>query len=107
VSGTNNIWYVYILVSETGVNYTGITNDIERRLWEHKTGSAKTSFARRYSVNKLVYLEEFSDVTDAIACEKRIKGWRRAKKDALITERNPEWRDLSEGFQEGLPEAGE
>jgi putative endonuclease len=100
----NDIWYVYILVSKTGTNYTGVTNDMERRLWEHKTASAKASFARRYSVNKLVYLEEFGDVNDAIACEKRIKGWTRAKKHALITGKNPEWRDLATDFQQGLPE---
>jgi len=100
----NVTWYVYILVSNSGTNYTGITNNMERRLWEHKTASAKTSFARRYSVNKLVYLQEFGDVNEAIAWEKRIKGWTRAKKDALVTSHNPEWQDLSEGFQEGLQE---
>jgi putative endonuclease len=100
----NDTWYVYILVNKSGANYTGITKDIERRLWEHKTGSAKTSFARRYSMNKLVYLEEFGDVNDAISCEKRIQGWTRAKKYELITLQNPEWRDLSEGFSEELPE---
>jgi putative endonuclease len=97
----NDTWYVYILVSKTGTMYTGFTNDIERRLWEHKTGSAK-SFARRYGANKLVYVADFGDVNDAIAWEKRIKGWKRFKKDDLVSEHNPDWKDLSEGFQEGL-----
>ena len=100
---TRDTWYVYVLVSKTGTIYTGVTNDVERRLWKHKTGSAK-GFARRYGVNRLVYVEEFGDVDDALAWEKTIKGWTRAKKNALVEEENPSWDDLSEGFQQGLVE---
>ena len=74
--------------------YTGVTNDLQRRVYEHKH-KLLPGFTSKYNINKLIYLEETSQVTDAIAREKQIKGWTRAKKIALIDSQNPEWRDLS------------
>lgn len=74
--------------------YTGVTNDLQRRVYEHKH-KLIPGFTSKYNINKLIYLEETSQVTDAIAREKQIKGWTRAKKIALIDSQNPEWRDLS------------
>ena len=75
--------------------YVGMTNDLVRRIYEHKT-KAVEGFTEKYNVNRLVYFEETSDVYAAITREKQIKKWRREKKDALVIDRNPEWRDLSE-----------
>jgi putative endonuclease len=74
--------------------YTGVTNDLERRVNEHKSG-AVPGFTKRYSVNRLVYFQETNDIGAAIAAEKQIKGMLRPKKIALIEEENPSWRDLS------------
>jgi putative endonuclease len=74
--------------------YTGVTNDLERRVNEHKSG-AVPGFTKRYSVNRLVYFQETNDFGAAIAAEKQIKGMLRPKKIALIEEENPSWRDLS------------
>jgi predicted GIY-YIG superfamily endonuclease len=88
-------YYVYILTNvPRTVMYVGVTNDIERRLSEHRSGLGGV-FTKRYRVHTLVYLEEFQRVEDAIATEKRIKGWSRAKKNALIEQSNPSWRDLA------------
>jgi putative endonuclease len=76
------------------VIYTGITNDLIRRVWEHKNKSIK-GFTKKYNVNELVYYEVCSDVHSAIAREKQIKGGSRAKKEALINSLNPDWKDLS------------
>ncbi len=92
-----NQYYTYIMASRTKTLYTGVTNDLERRVCEHKSKSTK-SFTSRYHVTNLVWYEEFQDVNDAIAAEKTIKGWRRAKKLALIEEQNSEWRDLAAGW---------
>jgi len=81
-------YFVYILASRRGVLYVGITNDPQRRLREHKSGEI-AGFTKRYKVNRLVYWEEYGDVTVAIAREKQIKGWTRARKLALIKEQNP------------------
>ena len=87
-------YYVYILASrKNGTLYTGVTNDIARRIHEHRTGVA-SEFTRRYGVNILVYVETHDDVEIAIAQEKRIKRWRRAWKIELIEKDNPDWRDL-------------
>ena len=74
--------------------YVGITNDIIRRIYEHQNNVIK-GFTERYNVHKLVYFEETSDVIAAITREKEIKKWRREKKNALVSQENPEWRDLS------------
>jgi putative endonuclease len=75
--------------------YIGVTNDLGRRVSEHRSGEGG-SFARRYKVSTLVYAEEYQDVEEAIAREKQIKGWRRSKKDALIDAANPSWADMLE-----------
>jgi putative endonuclease len=90
-------YYVYIMASWKRTIYTGVTNNIERRVHEHKQGLVR-GFTSRYRVTRLVYYEHFQDVQQAIQREKEIKGWRREKKVALIESRNPEWRDLSAGW---------
>ncbi|MFL5760892.1 MAG: GIY-YIG nuclease family protein [Thermomicrobiales bacterium] len=89
--------YVYFLASATRTRSTGVTNDLECRLWEHRQ-PRPSSFTSRYRVTRLVFYETFADPRDAIARENEIKGWLRAKKIALIEETNPEWRDLGEGW---------
>ena len=90
-------YYVYILTNDHGnVMYIGMTNDLERRLAEHRSGLFD-GFTKRYHVHKLVYFERTSDVNHAIEREKQLKAWSRAKKNALVERANPEWRDLSEG----------
>ena len=91
------VYYVNILVSVSGVLYTGMTNHLERRVVQHKQGQSD-GFTKEYEVNRLVYFEPFSDVRDAIIREKQIKRWRREKKLALIRMMNPKFRDLSEEF---------
>ncbi|HEU4996446.1 MAG TPA: GIY-YIG nuclease family protein [Gemmatimonadaceae bacterium] len=86
-------YYVYILASRSRTLYVGVTNNIERRLAEHREGGV--GFTGRYRIARLVHLEATNDVRAAIRREKEIKGWRRAKKIALITEKNPAWDDLS------------
>jgi len=75
--------------------YVGVTNDLSRRLYEHKNKLIK-GFTEKYNLNKLVYFEETRDVQSALAREKEIKKWRREKKDALVQSVNPEWRDISD-----------
>lgn len=87
-------YYVYLLASRSGVLYTGVTNNLERRLWEHRN-SEQPGFTRRYNVNRLVWFEAAPDVQAAIAREKQIKGWKRYRKLALVEEANPTWGDLS------------
>jgi putative endonuclease len=81
------------------VLYTGITNNLKRRLYEHKNKLVK-GFTEKYNVNKLVYFDITTDVKVAIEREKQIKGWRRCKKNDLIESINPHWNDLSKGFDE-------
>lgn len=91
-------YYVYILASgRNGTIYTGVTNDIVRRVSEHKTHIAK-GFTSKYDVDQLVYYEQTSSIEAAIQREKRLKHWNRAWKVALIEEMNPTWRDLSDDF---------
>jgi putative endonuclease len=87
-------FWVYILAGESAATYVGVTNDIGRRLREHKENLVP-GFSAKYNVTRLVYFEVFGDPRDAIAREKEIKGWRRSKKVALIEEKNPTWKDLS------------
>jgi putative endonuclease len=91
-------YYVYILANRTRNLYTGVTNNLQRRMYEHKHHLV-AGFTSRYHITRLVYYEETSDVQAAISREKQIKGWLRAKKLALIESVNPEWRDLSEDWQ--------
>ena len=87
-------YYVYIMASRNGVLYIGMTNNLMRRVREHKE-MAKESFTARYNVTKLVYYESTNSVHIAIQREKQLKGWLRAKKIALIRSANPQWHDLS------------
>jgi putative endonuclease len=91
-------YFVCILASKSGVVYIGVTNDLARRLFEHRQ-KLIAGFTRQYNVNRLVYFESFGDIRDAITREKQIKGWRREKKIALIERENPTWQDLSEAWQ--------
>ena len=88
-------YYVYIMSNESNSTiYIGITNDINRRVYEHKTKMIE-GFTKRYNITKLVYVEETSDVYSAISREKQLKGWTRKKKNELIETINPNWKDLS------------
>lgn len=77
--------------------YTGVTNNLERRVFEHKKHLVE-GYTKKYKINKLVYYDETNDVIEAIAKEKQIKGWLRKKKIALIESMNPEWKDLSDDW---------
>ncbi len=91
---TMKSYYVYIMTNQNNtVIYTGVTNNLERRIAEHKDKKG-SSFTSRYNVNKLVFSERFDRITDAIAAEKKIKSGSRAKKIKLIETMNPEWDDL-------------
>ena len=90
-------YYVYIMSSETGTLYIGMTNELRRRVHQHKH-KVVDSFTGKYDVNRLVYFETYGDVLQAIAREKQIKGWTRRKKLALIESQNPTWRDLSDDW---------
>jgi putative endonuclease len=87
-------YYVYILTNHTRTLYTGVTNNLYRRLFEHKRHLVP-GFTAKYNVTQLVHFETTSDVKSAISREKEIKGWVRRKKIELIETNNPEWRDLS------------
>ena len=92
-----NQYYVYIMTNRSKTLYAGITNDIKKRVYQHKSKLIE-GFTKKYNITRLVYVETFRDVNSAIAREKVIKGWLRKKKIALIEEQNPEWRDLSENW---------
>jgi putative endonuclease len=92
-------YFVYILASRSLNLYTGITDNICRRTLEHKSGSIE-GFTKRYNINRLVYYEPSKYVNNAIAREKQIKAWTRAKRLALIKTLNPTWQDLAEGWGE-------
>lgn len=88
-------YFVYILTNKTSkVLYTGVTNDLQRRIFEHKHKMIG-GFTNKYNLTKLVCFQDFTDIEDAITAEKKIKGWLRSKKIALIESVNPDWKDLS------------
>ena len=87
-------YYVYIMTNRSRTLYTGITNNLERRVYEHKM-KLVPGFTARYNITQLAYYEFAGDVESAIAREKQIKGWLKMKKIALIESQNPEWKDLS------------
>jgi putative endonuclease len=89
------MYFVYIMTNRSKTLYVGITNNLIRRVREHKTGTG-SGFTARYNLDRLVYFERFEEVHNAIEREKRIKGWLRIKKIALIVSVNPAWEDLSE-----------
>ena len=93
--------YVYFLASRTKKLYVGVTNNLQRRVWEHKTGMLD-GFAKRYNINRLVHYEESGSIRSAIEREKQLKGWLRHKKVALIESGNPEWDDLAEAWYSGI-----
>ena len=90
-------YWVYIMASTSGTLYTGMTNNIYRRVSEHKKGQVE-GFSGKYKCTKLVHSEYFTDVHSAIVREKRIKGWIRKKKQELISKQNPGWQDLSKDW---------
>ena len=90
-------YYVYIMTNRSGTLYTGMTNDLKRRVHEHKA-KLIPGFTKKYNISKLVWFDRTNDVRAAIAYEKKIKGWLREKKIALIESKNPEWKDLAETF---------
>jgi putative endonuclease len=94
---TMHNYYVYILGSDTGVLYVGMTNDLLRRVYQHKH-KLLPGFAAQHNVHRLLYFEHDQHVEAAIAREKQIKSWVRKKKIALIRSMNPEWKDLSESI---------
>ena len=94
-----NTYYVYIMTNRSGTLYTGMTNNLERRVWEHKNKKIP-GFTRKYNIKKLIYYEETDNVNEAIAREKQIKGWLRKKKIDLIRTLNPNWKDLSQGWDQ-------
>jgi putative endonuclease len=94
-------YYVYILASQrNGTLYIGVTNDLVRRISEHKNGQIE-GFTKKYKVNQLVHFEDTNDISAAIEREKQLKKWKRAWKLKLIEEENPEWRDLYSEISEG------
>ena len=91
-------YWIYIMGSRNGhVVYTGVTNDLMRRVAEHRSGESE-GFSKRYKCCKLLYYEEYNDVRGAIGREKEIKGWTRIKKNALIESMNPQYKDLADGW---------
>jgi putative endonuclease len=90
-------YYVYIMSSRSLTLYVGVTNSIYHRALQHKSGEVE-GFTKKYRINRLVYYETFKYIGNAIAREKEIKGWSRAKKLALINSMNPTWQDLAEGW---------
>jgi putative endonuclease len=90
----DRVYHVYILSNAARMLYVGVTGNLERRTWQHKQKRVR-GFTERYNLTQLVYCEAFGEVHLAIAREKQIKGWLRAKKMALIEIRNPKWRDLA------------
>ena len=99
-------YYVYILTNESGTLYTGVTNNLERRVYEHKCKLVE-GFTKRYNITRLVYYEAIGEVRAAIEREKQIKSWRRQKKPFLIQSTDPRWRDLSEGWYEERTQVAE
>lgn len=87
-------FYTYILGSLSGTLYVGMTNNLIRRVWQHKQHEL-AGFTAKYGVDRLLYFESFDDVRKAIGREKQLKGWRREKKIALIAVQNPKWVDMS------------
>ena len=88
-------YYIYIMTSETGTLYTGVTSDLRKRVYQHKNKLIE-GFTKKYGITRLVYFEETTDINNAIQREKEIKGWRRSKKIDLIKSVNPTWNDLAQ-----------
>ncbi len=94
-------YHVYILASLSGTLYVGITNDLRKRVWQHKHHTF-AGFTADYDVDRLLYWERYQSVQRALAREKQVKGWSRRKKVALFAKSNPAWKDLSrDWFRDG------
>ena len=91
---TNRHFYVYIAASISGTLYVGVTNNLLKRIWQHKQGETD-GFTKRYEVNRLIYFESFDDIRTAINREKQLKGWSRRKKIWLSERVNPRWEVLT------------
>lgn len=88
-------YYVYILTNANkNLIYIGVTNNLIRRVYEHKHHLDKGSYTARYNIDQLVYFEETSDVEAAISRERQLKGWNRVRKNRLVESKNPEWKDI-------------
>ena len=98
--GHHASYYVYVMANRSKTLYVGVTNNLERRVYEYKHGMME-GFTSRYKLTKLVYHETTQDAESAIKREKQIKGWLRSKKVSLIEQMNPEWDDLSDSWQMG------
>jgi len=94
-------YYVYMMTNRSRTLYTGVTNNLEKRAYEHKHKMID-GFTKKYNITKLVYYETTNDVNSAISREKQIKGWLRSKKVALIESMNPEWKDLGSCLDSSL-----
>ena len=95
-----NEYYVYIITNKRNtVLYVGVTNDLKRRMYEHKNKLIE-GFSKKYNLSKLVYFEQTNDIYKAINREKQLKKWRREKKEWLINQMNPQWDDLSKDWFE-------
>jgi putative endonuclease len=92
-------YYIYIMTNRSGTLYIGMTNDLVRRVYQHKKKIVE-GFTQRYNIDRLVYYEETNDVRVAQERERQLKGWLRLKKLDLIKGMNPEWKDLSDGWYE-------
>jgi putative endonuclease len=97
-----NTYYVYIMANKSRTLYVGVTNNLEHRVWQHKT-KANAGFTARYNINRLVLYDTFANVLEAIAAEKKIKGWLRIKKVRLVEEANPYWKDLAADWFTDFP----
>ena len=96
----NHDYWVYILTNKHCTTlYIGITNNISRRLFKHRYRDGE-GFAKRYPLNRVVWIEHFRNVNDAIACEKKLKGWRRSRKIGLVEQANPRWVNLSDDWEQ-------
>ena len=102
----NHEYAIYILTNKNKtVLYIGVTNSLERRIWQHKKGTIP-GFTKKYNCDDLIFYELYERVDQAIAREKQLKGWLRAKKEALIATTNPEWNDLAGDWYEGTDDTG-
>jgi putative endonuclease len=99
-------YWVYIVGSDSGTLYIGVTNDLSNRVRQHKSGEFD-GFAAKYGCNRLLYYEEYGEVLKAIAREKELKGWRRSRKIALIETMNIRWADLAEHLDAEMLMPGE
>jgi len=100
------MYYTYIVASRSHNFYVGMTSDIEVRVWQHKNGVFE-GYSKKYNCNRLVWFERHPFVQNAIAREKQLKGWSRAKKIALVERENPAWVDLSEEWGKSVKMFGE